>query len=624
MRRLFLSFSALIGAFVIGVMSLGSGVAFAAGTNTIVSSSPASGEIVALAPKQIQLKFAENVGDVAQMALSMACAGKLMGLGAPQVGSDGVTVSAALTQLPSNGKCVVSWSLADGSTGSFSFTSQAEGTTTSSTPANGGGGGTTTGTATSLTPKLRLGGPLGLARVMMFVAVGGLFGGLIFIRIVWPEGVEYAVCERYFRIISIAAVASMVLMLIITRAHDNQLSLGSSISPTSWGTLLHTNGGRALLVRFVATAALAYYAWIPARIFQQSYTPPIVASFFATAVSFGFDRAGGRLLPIGVLASSIHAALALVWVGSILVLWRVILRGPGDRDLVEALHGWARLSNLCVIGMVVSGVVQVWRLDGISIINSGHGRLMLFKVLLVGMLLFVSNGIRNFISRALKRARMLNQKAVFKLARPVGVQFALSIVVLAASSWLMAMRPPYLLLPDKGPKTAYAIVQNLQGPDNFHVRISINNGNVGVNTMLIELFGPKRIQNFTVSLAPDNPAYSGYLLYVPITRPGGAYVSDKVNMRLLAPGTWKLTVAGTTTTGDLKPLTGQFTIADGTTVTTVPNAGSSQAATTTTVAGAQAGAPAVGATTVPPVAATTLPTTSPTSDPNAATATTAG
>jgi len=520
---------------------------------------------------------------------------------------------------------VVSWSLGDGSTGTFSFTSQAEGTTTSSTPTNGGGStpGTSTGTATSLTPKLRLGGPLGLARLLMFIAVGGLFGGLVFIRIAWPEGVEYAVCERYFRIISIAAVASMALMMIITRSHDNSVGLGSSLSPTSWVSLFHTNGGRALIVRFVAVCALSYYAWIPARIFQESYTPPTIGFSILLMASFGFDRSGGRLFPIGVLASSVHSALALVWLGSIMVIWRVILRGPGDRDLVEALHGWSRLSNMCVVGMVATGVVQVWRLDGFSIFNSGHGRVILLKTVLVVLLLIVSTAIREFISKALKRARMLNQKAVYRLARPVGTQLALSIVVIAASSWLMAMRPPYLLLPDKGPKTHYAIVQDLTGADNFHVRISIDNGNVGVNTMLIELFGPKRIQNFTVSLAPDNPAYSGYLLYVPITRPGGAFVSDKVNMRLLAPGTWKLTVAGTTTTGELKPLTGQFTIADGTTVTTIAN-GSQTAATTTTVASAQPGIPAAGATTLLSTAPTTLPGATTTLDPNTVTPTTAG
>ena len=43
-------------------------------------------------------------------------------------------------------------------------------------------------------------------------------------------------------------------------------------------------------------------------------------------------------------------------------------------------------------------------------------------------------------------------------------------------------------------------------------------------------------------------------------------------MKLLAPGDWTVTVEGTTTTGDLEPLTSTFVVADGVTVTTQPNA----------------------------------------------------
>ena len=40
----------------------------------------------------------------------------------------------------------------------------------------------------------------------------------------------------------------------------------------------------------------------------------------------------------------------------------------------------------------------------------------------------------------------------------------------------------------------------------------------------------------------------------------------------VAPGDWTVTVEGTTTTGDLEPLTSTFVVADGVTVTTQPNA----------------------------------------------------
>jgi copper transport protein len=263
-------------------------------------------------------------------------------------------------------------------------------------------------------------------------------------------------------------------------------------------------------------------------------------------------------------------ALTLYWVGSIGVMWRIILRGPGDRDLLEALRGWSRHATWVGIGLVISGAVQAWRIDGWSYLNSGHGRVVLFKTLVVVVLLFLDAVIRQFIVHKLRRARMLNQRAVYKLQRPFAVSAGLSVFVLALSSWMMSMRPPNILPKDTGPTVQYAIVRDMSGADDFRVRVSIDPGNVGVNQVLIELFGPQRIQQFTIDFVPSNPAFSGYSLTIPITRPGGAYVAPEAGLTLRAPGEWTMTVRGTTTTGELEPLTSTFIIADGTTVTTLP------------------------------------------------------
>jgi copper transport protein len=258
--------------------------------------------------------------------------------------------------------------------------------------------------------------------------------------------------------------------------------------------------------------------------------------------------------------------------------------------------------------VVITGVAQVARIDGISLINSGHGRVIILKSLVVAGMIFVSASIRQFILRGMERAKSLNEKVVYRLKRPVGVELSLSIVVLATSSWLMAMRPPYVLLADKGPRVAYAIVQDLEGDDDFKVRLSITPGNVGANRMLIELFGPSRIQNFTVKLTPENPNFSGFTINVPITRPGGALLEVDSGFQLRAPGVWKVEVTGVSTIGNLDVLTTQFVIADGVTVTTVPKQGL-QPVTTTAAPATTTTVPAAIATTTapPPVATTTVP-----------------
>lgn len=600
MRRLFAFLLLFLGTF-----TLLTGQASAAGDNTVESSTPAAGEIVTLAPTQIQLRFTKPVGGaeaLAQMGLVLTCDNKITNLASPQLGSDGVTVSAALTQVLSNGNCKVDWSLPDGSVGSFTFTSNVLPTTTvpDSVPNN------TTPTIPGLPGQEvetapRLGGPVGLMRWFSFFLVSAVFGGLVFIRITWPEGVEYPVTERYFRQVGILAIVSMYLLTALMAAREAETGIGSTLSPTSWGSLLETTDGRAAVARFLFVIGLVGVAWITERVLFETTGVVTTVLLGLIAVTYGFDRFAGRGAILGVLFNSLHMGLIAVWVGSIALIWRVVLHGPGGSDLVDALRGWARIATALTVGVVITGVAQVARIDGISLINSGHGRVMILKTIVVAGMIFVSASVRQFILRGLARTKSLNERAVYRLKKPVGVELSLSIVVLAMSSWLMAMRPPYVLLADKGPRVEYAIVQELEGKDDFKVRVSITPGNVGANRVLIELFGPSRIQNFTVKMTPENPNFSGYTINVPITRPGGALIDADAKYLLRAPGLWKLEVTGVSTIGDLEVLTGQFIIADGVTVTTLPKQGLKVIeTTTTTVATATTPAPAATSTTAPP------------------------
>jgi Na+-transporting methylmalonyl-CoA/oxaloacetate decarboxylase gamma subunit len=326
-------------------------------------------------------------------------------------------------------------------------------------------------------------------------------------------------------------------------------------------------------------------------------------------MSYGFDRATGRSVVLGIVIAILHMAFIAMWVGSISIIWRVILHGPGNSDLIDALRGWARLVTPLTIGIVLTGLIQVWRIDGISLINSGHGRVVILKIILVTAMLFVSAAIRQFILRGMERAKSLNEKVVYRLKRPVGIELSLSIVVLAASSWLMAMRPPYVLNRETGPRVEYAIVQDMTAKDDFHVRLSITPGDVGANRILIELFGPSRIQNFKVALVPTNPNFPGYTINVPITRPGAALIAEDAGLLLRSPGEWTATVTGVTTIGDLAPMSTTFIIADGTTVTTQPKQGLKKSTTTIAPARTTSSVAPAPATTIAPAVTTVAPAT---------------
>ena len=118
---------------------------------------------------------------------------------------------------------------------------------------------------------------------------------------------------------------------------------------------------------------------------------------------------------------------------------------------------------------------------------------------------------------------------------------------------------------DEGPR--YAFSQELSN-DRFRLRFSVSPAVVGQNQILIELFEPRRIQEFTVRMTPKAPGYDGYLINVPLTRRGAAILGDTGNFSLAAPGEWSVEISGTTTTGDLDPLSTAFTLTDPAATTT--------------------------------------------------------
>lgn len=597
---------ALLGCVLLLGIGVGSASMVAAqGTNTLESSTPGAGETVTTAPTQIQLRFAESVGGadaVSRMVLSLSCNSKLTNLGAPQLGADGRTVSAALLQIPGGGTCVVNWELPDGSKGSYNFTASIDDpqATTTTTPIDPGGG-----TDAEVYVEPRLGGPIGMVRLVAYMFVAMLIGGLFFIRGFWPEGVEYDITERFLRRVAVGAISSLYVLAMLMNARETGDAILASASPTAWGPLMELDDGRAVVLRIVAVGVIAWISWFTERIFDPNRLVFWAVAVFAAIFSYGFDRSDGRAVLLGVVAAVVHSGLVITWIGSIAMIWRVVLHGPGDVDLVHALRGWHRLATPLGLGVVATGVVQTWRIDGLNLFVSGHGRLVILKTIVVVAMFLLSAILREFVLTRLRGAKQLNERMVWRLKRPVGVELSLSIIVVALSSWMLSMRPPYIAPVERGPDVQWAIVQDLQGADDFRVRVSINPGNVGVNAVLVELFGPSRVQKLTVSLTPVNPNFSGYTIYVPLERPGAARVGEGVGMQLRAPGEWNIQVTGLSTVGELPALTGSFIIADGTTVTTQPRQpADTTSPTSTTLPG---GTTIPGASTTLPGATTTVP-----------------
>lgn len=551
-----------------------------AGSNIVVSSNPAPNQVVGVPPTQIQMVFRDPLASpetAATMGLSLSCNGTLIGLAQPQLGSDSRTVSAALTQIPPTGQCTVSWILPDQSAGTFTFTSSATTATTLPVDADGSTNtpndpsiiGETVPTSPASGP--RVGGILGLLRIFEYLFLASIFGGLMLIFKSWPEGVEYGVTLRFFRLAWLASVVTMYFVLAISAMRASGDGFAASLNPFAWFSSLNSAGEIVLLVRFALVIATVWVTWNPVRILDPSTQVPAISLVVAMISTLGLTRLGQDVALLTFVFGIAHAISMSMWIGGLVLLSRTVLSNPGEEDLLDAVRDFARLSIPIFAITVFTGIMQVYLLDGLNIFTSGHGRLNLLKILIVATMIWITLLLRKFTLQRLEHESELQPRMAWRLRRAVSVEIAFAIVALALTSSMVPMRPPQVRAASLAPTVAYLFREELQN-DNFSVVISLTPATTGVNAMRIELLEPSRINNFIVNLIPQAVGYAGIAIHVPLKRRGAAIVMGDGTFVLNTPGVWSIEITGTTTTGDLVPL--------GTTVTITESA-----VTPTTVAG---------------------------------------
>ncbi len=549
----------------------------APGTNILTSSNPAANQIVSMPPTQLQLIFRDPLTspDVASnMGLSLACNGTSVGLGQAQLGTDFKTVSAALTQIPPAGLCVVSWSLPDFSSGSFNFTSAVAIQTTIV-----GATGQVITTETTIPVLIgeiigeqksapRVGGVIGLLRILEYLLMTAIFGGLALVITAWPEGPNYSVMIRYMRLSWIACVATLYLILTLTTMQQTSQNFLSSLNPFEWLSSLTSGSGIVLIFRFALVAACGWVALFPERANDPATQMPAMTLLVLMISTLGFSRLGQDVAIFTYILGAVHGLSVAYWIGGLMLLSRVILIGPGGEDLVGAVLAFSKHSVLAFGVTLFTGSLQIYLLDSASILSSGHGRLGVLKIIITAVMVFIVFAFKNFVHKIFAENNSLTRKMAWRLRRAVTVELGFAIFALVVTSWMISTQPPKAVAQLSAPTATYAFREELRN-DRFRVVISMTPGQTGINAMRIELIEPRRINNFTVKLIPQAIGYSGIQINVPLTSQGAAIVSGDGTFVLNVPGIWNIEISGTTTTGDLEKLATTFAVTEASTISTV-------------------------------------------------------
>lgn len=534
--------------------------------NELVNSSPADGSSLGVSPTSIVLTFAAPIGT--SNTVLTTCNGVQFSTGLPALGVDRLSLTVAVVNPMPKGECKVTYIVSGvdntpNGSDTFGFTITADppagSATTSSTPPDTAAG-STISTNTTLAPTTvpggqiseppRVAGPLGLARLLASIGLAALLGSLVLIAVAWPEGIEYILTVRFLRGAWFVAMVGNVLTVVFATAQATGRSIGGSLSPTTWADLTDSTPGLAVLARLGLTTACIWTVLRPERCIDSATQLPAMALPILAVATYGFTRTGGDLAAVGVLAGIAHALAMSIWLGGLLLLTRVVLTGPGEDDLVHAVRGFSRLATPMLIITILSGLVQVWRLDRGALLDTGHGRVLLLKVLVVLAMMFVGFATRQFVRTTVHRTDVLTAALAARLRRATGIEAAGGAVVLALSAWLLALAPGGIggTTVDT---TSYATQTRIASLD-LDVTISIT-GQVGENGVKVEVVQPTSGMSSMVItfLPPDGTAAHPVQLTMPaeLAGAGVAVLPQSEGVPLEVAGTWTIELSTVTPAG---------------------------------------------------------------------------
>jgi copper transport protein len=527
----------------------------AAADNTMVSSSPVAGTTVDTSPPSLLLTFATALG--ATNTVQVACNGSPIAVGSPAVGLDGVSLSVTVPNPLPKGECVVSWQVSQpdaqsGGSSSFLFTiandtvgTVAAAVTTpviGSTPATAStiAPATTSSSGDTSTPGTGSGGPLGLSRLLISLGVAVLFGSLVLIATAWPEGVEYILTVRFLRSAWLLTLAFAIFNAGCVTAQITGKGIGSSLSPTSWNGLTDTTPGIAALARVIFVLLTGWVVMRPERVIDPATQLPALALPGLAVATLGFSRSGGQLAFLGYATGIAHALAMAVWLGGLILLARVVLAGPGEEDLVHAVRGFARISTPALGITILTGFIQMYRLDWGEIFTSSHGRVLFLKSIAVGAMVFLGVAARQFIKERVARVDAMTGQLAVRLRRAVGIEAVCGVVVLALTAWMLSLSPPKVAATG-GSTKGLTNVEISNDQADVTVRFSAV---VGANAVRVEVDEPKTgIAGLAIDFSPPaNTTVPAVTLNVPLTAAGIAVLPIEQGIPLGSPGVWTVTV----------------------------------------------------------------------------------
>lgn len=248
-----------------------------------------------------------------------------------------------------------------------------------------------------------------LLRWLGYAGLAGLAGGALFLFVCWPAGWAYRRARRFLLAAWLTSTLSALAMLAIQGPYAEGRGLGSIADPHLLTDTLGTDFGRYVGVRLGLLAVGGILLGQLARSAERPRWTLWVAGGLGAALSatwIGTGHANADASWPARVSDAVHLAAMAAWFGGLALLVGVLLSRTAGRPVAEVAAAASRFSGIatvCVALLVATGSYQAWRgvgsLDALA--GSAYGRLLVFKLAAVGVLLWFG-----WMSRSVVRSRL--------------------------------------------------------------------------------------------------------------------------------------------------------------------------------------------------------------------------
>jgi copper transport protein len=375
------------------------GAAPAAAHAALTDSNPKDGAVLATAPKDVTLRFSEQValGEDAIRVLDpsgkRADTGETLDLSAGNVVKYGIALHRGLP----DGTYTVAWQAVSADShpvsGAFTFSIGAPSESTVALPSQEAGGGA-------------VGVLYGIARYAAYAGFIVLVGGAAFVLACWRRGAAERPMQRLVVRGWLTLAAATLLMLLLRAPYTGSGELSGIFDLTALKAVLATKTGAALVSRLLLLGAAALFVAVLfgayARksaeqgaeeddedsshkdlTFGLSLGGGVVAAGIAATWAMSEHASTGLQPGVAMPVDVLHMLAVAAWLGGLAALLVALHRSPAlDRT---AVRKFSRLAFGSVVVLAVTGLYQSWRQVGTwqALVETTYGQLLMAKVALV-------------------------------------------------------------------------------------------------------------------------------------------------------------------------------------------------------------------------------------------------